>query len=197
MVGNNFGGGKKKFGQFNNSDQKNRINHQIRISPILLIGENGEKIGTVPIGEALRRAEDAGLDLVEIAPNVRPPVCKILNYSKFKYEQSKKEKEAKNKKTAQLKELRLTPRIESNDVMVKCKHARDFLQDGHKVQLVLKFKNRELAHKELGFDVMKQILSDLDDTAVSTGPKMNGNTLICLLEPKEIKDKAEKNQEKI
>ena len=104
MVGN-FGE-KKKFNQFGNSDQKNRINHQIRISPILLIDQNGEKVGTVTTSEALRRAEEVGLDLVEIAPNVRPPVCKILNYSKFKYEQSKKEKDAKKSKSAQLKELR-------------------------------------------------------------------------------------------
>jgi len=195
MVGN-FGE-KKKFNQFGNSDQKNRINHQIRISPILLIDQNGEKVGTVTTSEALRRAEEVGLDLVEIAPNVRPPVCKILNYSKFKYEQSKKEKDAKKSKSAQLKELRLTPRIEANDVMVKCKHARDFLEEGHKVQLVLKFKNRELSHKELGFDVMKQFLTNLGDIGTSVGPKMNGNTLTCLLERKEVKDKAEKNQEKV
>jgi translation initiation factor IF-3 len=177
---------KKKFNQFNNTTDKNRINHQIRISPILLIDENGEKVGTVPVGEALRRAEEAGLDLVEIAPNVRPPVCKILNYSKFKFEQSKKEKDAKqNQKVSQIKELQLTPRIEDHDVQIKCKRAREFLEDGNKVQFVLRYKNRELAHKELGFEVMKKIVATLQDLATPTnGPKLDGKTLICVLEPK-------------
>ena len=143
----------------------------------------------------MRRAEEAGLDLVEIAPNVRPPVCKILNYSKFKYEQSKKEKEAKShQKTSQIKELRLSPRIETNDILIKCRHAREFLNDGHKVQFVLKFNRRELSHKELGFEVMKKIIAELQDVANNASlPKMNGNSLISLLEPKEKEKVQEKN----
>lgn len=174
---------KKKINQF--QQEKNRINHQIRISPVLLIDENGAKVGVISLNEALKKAEEVGLDLVEIAPNVRPPVCKILSYSKFKYEQGKKEKEAKqNQKAVQLKELRLTPRIEDNDILIKCKHAKEFLEDGHKVQFKLKYQRRELAHKEVGWEVMKKIISSLQDVGASNGPKMEGNTLICILEPK-------------
>ena len=175
---------KKKFNSYA-PPEKNKINHQIRATSVLLIDENGAKIGAVSLTDALKRAEVAELDLVEIAPNARPPVCKILNYSKFKYELLKKEKEAKqNQKTSQLKELRLTPRIGDHDLEIKCKCARDFLDEGHKVQFKLKYKNRELAHKEIGFEVMKKIAEQLKECCLSTGPKMDGNTLICILEPK-------------
>jgi translation initiation factor IF-3 len=167
---------------------KNRVDYQIRISPILLIDENGQKVGVVPLSEGLKRAQAAELNLVEISATSRPPVCKIINYSKFKYEQQIKEKENKaNQKQGQLKELQLTPRIEDNDLQVKCRHAKDFIEHGHKVQFKLKYANRELAHKELGFEIMKKICSTLEDCAsVSSPAKLEGKNLICILEPKQI-----------
>jgi translation initiation factor IF-3 len=177
-----------KYHSNHQSSQKSRyrINEQIRISPILTIGVDGEKIGVISADEARRRAREAGLDLVEISPTARPPVCRIMDFGKFKYEQSLKEKQGKQK-GSQLKELRLSPRIADNDIEIKCNAARKFLAEGHKVQLKLKYHRRELAHKDLGFKIINRIVELLSDVGVAQqGAKlMDGNSLSCIVEPKQ------------
>ncbi len=140
-----------------------RFNHQIRISPIRLINQNDEMVGIVPTNEALRLASEAALDLVEVAPTARPPVCKILDYGKFKYQQSKKEDKARShSKAGQLKEVKIkTVRIGEHDLMIKINHAREFLSEGNKVQFTLQFKGREIAHSELGYHIFKKIKEEL------------------------------------
>lgn len=179
----------------NNNNQKSRyrINEQIRFSPVLAIGADGEKIGVISADDARRRAREAGLDLVEISPNARPPVCRIMDFGKFKYEQSLKEKQAKQK-GAQLKELRLSPRIADYDIEIKCNAARKFLAEGHKVQLKLKYTRRELAHKDLGYKIINKIVELLSDvgTAQQSAKLLDGNSLSCIVEPKqkETNDKS-------
>lgn len=165
---------------------RNRINDQIRISPVLLIGENGDKLGIKNLEEAKKLARESGLDLVEIAPTAKPPVCRIMDYGKFKYEENLKQKENKKKqKITQIKELRLSPSIGEHDLNTKINAASRFLEDKMKVQLRLKFERRELLHKEIGFAVIKKVLDLLAEKGVPTmSPKMQGDCIVCLLEPK-------------
>lgn len=149
-------------------------------------------IGIVTTREALRQAGEAGLDLVEISPNADPPVCKILDYGKYKYEQQKKASEARKKqKVVEVKEIQIRPMIGDNDYMVKLKAAKRFLEDGDKVKVVLRFRGREMAHTEIGFGLLKKMIEDLGSAAkVEFEPKMEGRQVMMVLGPVKAADKA-------
>lgn len=142
-------------------------------------------IGVVSLDEALRKAEEAGLDLVEISPNAAPPVCKILDYGKYKYEQQKKANEARKKqKTVDVKEVKIRPSIEEHDYGVKLKNARRFLESGDKVKVSMRFRGREMSHQEIGMEVLERFKSDLEDTGKpEMGPKLEGRQMIMILVP--------------
>jgi translation initiation factor IF-3 len=163
-----------------------RHNEQIRISPIFLINDKDEKIGSVSTAEALRLAREAGLDLVEVAPTARPPVCKILDYGKWRYQQQKKvDKSRSAVRGGQLKELKLkTVKIGDHDLMIKINHAREFLKDGNKVQFTLQFKGREMAHLDLGRDIFVKIKNELFMVSkIERDSKMEGRRMTLVLQP--------------
>ena len=142
------------------------INRQIKAREVQLIGENGEKLGVISFNEALEKAEEKNLDLVLVAPNATPVVCKIMNYGKYKFEQAKKEKEAKKKqKVLEVKEIRVTPNIEEHDFGFKSKNARKFLQDGNKVKITVRFRGRELNYVKLGEEALNKFIDNLSDIA--------------------------------
>jgi len=168
--------------------KKQRINNQIRIPEVRLIDELGEQRGVVPTQEALRIAMEAGLDLVEVAPNANPPVCKILDFGKFKYEQEKKLREArKNQTQIKLKEIRMQPKIEKHDLEFKTKHITDFLAEGNKVKVTIRFRGRELAHTELGRAVLERVLEMLTANEVGynldRSPLMEGRFMSMIISP--------------
>lgn len=150
---------------------------------------DGKQIGIMPIKEALSLAMAAGLDLVEIAPNATPPVCKIMDYGKYKYERSKKAQEAKKKQTIiQVKEIKLRPNTDTHDLEVKKKHIRQFLADGNKVKITVKFRGREMMHKHLGLELLNKITSELSDiSVVESQPSLEGQNLQVLIAPKRDK----------
>jgi len=163
-----------------------RHNEQIRISPIFLIDADDNKVGPTPTAEALRRAREAGLDLVEVAPTARPPVCRIMDYGKWRYQQQKKEDKSRaSSRAGQLKELKLkTVRIGDHDLMIKINHAREFLKEGNKVQFTLQFKGREMAHTELGRDIFRKIKEELWPVSkVERDAKMEGRRMTLVLQP--------------
>jgi len=163
-----------------------RINDKIRFSPVMVIDQEGRNLGALSVEEAKNKARLVSLDLVEVSADVRPPVCKIMDFGKFRYEQSVKERRQKSKqKNLQPKEVRLSPRIAEHDVQTKQRAARKFLEAGHRVNLRLEYKRRENAHKDLGFTVMNKMVEDLEDiSTASNKPKLEGRFLNCLLEPK-------------
>lgn len=167
------------------SQEDLRVNDRIRISPVRLIDQDGEQIGIVATDEARDIAFEAGLDLVEVAPNSRPPVCRIMDYGKYKYEQARKAKEAKKKQhTITVKEIKLRPKIEEHDYGFKMRHARRFLDDGDKVKFTLRFRGREMTHPELGERVLEKIKEDLGDTiVVESDIKREGRTMTMLVGP--------------
>lgn len=144
---------------------EHRINEFIRVPVVRLVDEAGKMVGETPTPEALKMARERGYDLVEVAPEARPPVCKLLDYGKFKYEESKSKKKKAKQHTAELKEVRMRPRTDDHDFHTKLRHAREFLEHGHKVLFTIFFRGREMAHKELGKSRMEQIKKDLDDIA--------------------------------
>jgi len=150
---------------------------------VRVVTDEGEQVGVKPIDEALRLAEDAGLDLVEVAPNANPPVCKIMDFGKYKYELSKKEKSSKKKQvTISVKEIRLRPKIEEHDYDFKMKHARKFLEAGNKVKATVLFRGRELAHKEFGRNLLERLKEDLADIAkVEREPLFEGRNMVMFL----------------
>lgn len=158
----------------------------IRIREVRLIDEKGEQVGVVPTEDALARAQTAGLDLVEVSPRSRPPVCKILDYGKFKYDLRKKEQQ-QNRKTGhgQMKEIRVRPKTGPHDLGVKLKKAREFLDDGNKVMFNVFFRGRERSHTELGEDILKRIVSQLEDVArIEHTPVMDGRRMTMMMLPK-------------
>src|SRR6185295_17041968 len=168
-------------------------NEQIRISPIRLINDKEEQVGIVPTAEALKMAREAALDLVEVAPTARPPVCRIMDYGKWMYQQQKKEdKSRSNSKGGQLKELKIkTVRIGDHDLEIKINHARDFLKEGNKVQFTLQFKGREMAHIDLGRDIFTKIKTELWQVSkIERDNKMEGKRMILVLQPDHKSDKA-------
>lgn len=166
--------------------KEQQINEQIRDREIRLIGENGEQLGIMSAREAQALANEKNLDLVKISPNATPPVCKIMDYGKYKYEAAKKEKESKKKqKVVVLKEIRLRPSIEDNDLKTKAKNAAKFLESGDKVKVAVRFRGRELGHKEIGYQVIKAFVEMVGDAGTpDKDPKFEGNSLVLTLEPK-------------
>lgn len=168
-------------------DQQHQINEAIRAREVRLIDANGDQAGIVPLRDALRMAQEQNLDLVNIAPQAKPPVCRIMNYGKFRYEQSKREKETrKNQKIIQIKEVRLSASIEENDVQTKLKHVIKFLQHGDKVKLSIRFRGREITHQELGRKVLDRVAQEVKEIAdVERQPKLEGRQMIMILNPKQ------------
>ena len=162
-----------------------RANEAIRVKEVRLILADGENVGVVSIKEALAKAQNAGLDLVEISPGAVPPVCKILDFGKYKYELQKRKNEAKKKqKVVEVKELKLTPMIDVHDYEVKLKSAKRFLTDGNKVKFTLKFRGREMAYQNQGMDVLNRLREDLNELGkVDQEPKLEGKTLGMLIVP--------------
>ncbi|MCS6931977.1 MAG: translation initiation factor IF-3 [Acetobacteraceae bacterium] len=163
-----------------------RVNEEIRVPQVRLIGQNGEMIGVMSAREALMRAFDAGLDLVEISPNAVPPVCKILDYGKYKYEQQKKASEARKKqKIVEIKEIKVRPNIDDHDYDVKMRQMRGFIEGGDKVKVTLRFRGREMAHQDLGAKVLERIRTDLADLVkVEQFPRLENRQMIMVLAPK-------------
>ena len=160
-----------------------RINRAIRVPEVRLIDEEGAQLGVVPTAQALEMARARDLDLVEVAANAVPPVCKLLDYGRFKYEQTKKERDAKkNQHTSELKELRLRPRTDDHDLDVRSRAARRFIEEGHKVRLLVRFRGREAAHPQIARAQIDRIASSLNDIAVvEQGPLMEGRAMYAIL----------------
>jgi translation initiation factor IF-3 len=163
-----------------------RVNEQIGVPEVRLIDENGDNIGVVSRDDALTRAEEAGLDLVEVSPGATPPVCKILDYGRFKYEDQKKKSEArKRQKTIDVKEIKMRPNIDQHDYEVKMRSIQRFLADGDKVKVTLRFRGREMAHQELGLKVLDRVRQELDEVAkVEQFPKLEGRQMIMVMAPR-------------
>ena len=165
------------------------INEQIRDKEILLIGEHGEKLGIMSARDAFKLAQDAELDLVKIAPTAKPPVCKIIDYGKYRYELLRKEKEAKKKqKVIEVKEVRLSPNIDTNDLNTKTSAARKFLEKGNKVKVTLRFRGREMAHMNQSKYILDEFAQSLADIAVIDKPsKVEGRSMVMFLTAKALK----------
>ncbi|MCX7367542.1 MAG: translation initiation factor IF-3 [Alphaproteobacteria bacterium] len=163
-----------------------RINDEIRVPQVRLIDDAGEMIGVMSAREALIRAYDLGLDLVEISPNAVPPVCKILDYGKYKYEQQKKANEARKKqKVVEIKEIKVRPNIDDHDYDVKMKQMKNFIGEGDKVKVTLRFRGREMAHQELGVKVLERIRNDLTELVkVEQMPKLENRQMVMVVSPK-------------
>ena len=162
-----------------------RMNREIRVPEVRLVDENGEMVGVVPTREAFQRAQDAGLDLVEISPQAVPPVCKILDYGKFKFEQDKKAAEAKKKqKVIEVKEIKLRPAIGQHDYDIKLKQAKKFLEEGDKIKFTLRFRGRELARTDLGMEVLKRVQAELEgQVRIEFAPRFEGRQVTMIVAP--------------
>lgn len=162
------------------------INEQIRDKEVRVIGENNEQLGIMSVEEAMKLAEEAGVDLVKIAPNAAPPVCRIIDYGKFRYEQARKEKEARKKqKVIEIKEIRLSPNIDTNDLNTKIAAAKKFLQKGDRVKVTLRFRGREMAHMNNSKYILDDFAEALADVAVvEKAPKVEGRSLTMFLTEK-------------
>lgn len=159
------------------------INEQIRDKEVRVIGPDGEQIGVMSSKEAYFKAKDAGLDLVKISPNAKPPVCKIVDYGKYRYEQARRAKEAKKKqRTIETKEIRLSPNIDTNDLNTKVNQARKFLSKGNKLKVTLRFRGREMAHKDVGREILDSFYEQLKEVAAVDKPaKMEGRSMVMFL----------------
>ncbi|MDR0291133.1 MAG: translation initiation factor IF-3 [Treponema sp.] len=171
------------------SDKDLRINEQIRVRTVRLIQDGGDQQGIMPIQDALDMAREAGLDLVEVAPQAVPPVVKILDYGKFKFENEKKVRDSKKKqKILKLKEIRMQPKIDDHDLDFKSKHVKTFLGEGNKVKVTVRFRGRELAHTELGLVVLKDVLARIEgEYVMDKPPAMEGRFMSMVLSPKSKK----------
>jgi len=170
-------------------DKDIRINGEIDASQVRLVGEDGSQLGIVSLREAISKAEEAELDLVEIAPMAQPPVCKIMDYGKFKYHEQKKQHEAKQKqKLIQVKEVKFRPRTDEADYQVKLKNLIRFLSEGDKTKVTLRFRGREMAHQEFGLELLKRVEADLIELGnVEQYPKLEGRQMVMVLAPKKKK----------
>ena len=162
-----------------------RVNREIQVPKVRLVDENGEMVGIVSIDEALKRAQSVGIDLIEVSPNAEPPVCKILDAGKYKYEAQKRKAEAKKKqKVVQVKEIKMRPGIDQHDYDVKMRNVFKFLDNGDKVKITLRYRGREMAHQELGMEVLQRVKADTVEVAkVEHQPKMEGRQMIMILGP--------------
>ncbi len=163
-----------------------RINDQIRAREVRLIDENGTNVGVVSRADAMQRATDTGLDLVEISPDADPPVCKILDVGKYKFQEQKKAAEARKKqKVVEIKEIKMRPNIDDHDYDVKMKAIRRFFDEGDKVKVTLRFRGREMAHQDLGMDVLRRVKTDTEAIAkVESEPRFEGRQMVMVLAPK-------------
>ncbi len=161
------------------------MNRQIRISPVRVISPEGEQLGILPIERAQEIAEEQGLDLVEVAPMARPPVCRIMDYGKFKYEEQRQQREARKKQHhVQIKEVKMRPGIEDHDFDFKLRHARRFLEEGNKVKLTMMFRGRQMAHPEFGRQVLDRVSQALQDISkVESHPMMEGRSMVMMIAP--------------
>jgi translation initiation factor IF-3 len=164
-----------------------RVNERIRVPQVRVIGDDGTQVGVLPVREALTLAQSKGLDLVEVSPTARPPVCRIMDYGKFKYEQNRRARKAKKKQhQMQLKEIKMRPKIEEHDYSFKVQHARQFLEARDKVKLTVTFRGREIAHQEIGHRLIQKVIAALADVStVESPPRSEGRTLTSVLMPKQ------------
>jgi translation initiation factor IF-3 len=162
-----------------------RTNRRIKAREVRVVGPDAEQLGVLPIDQALARAQELGMDLVEVSPMAKPPVCKIMDYGKFKYLEKKKQNEAKKKQVVvQLKEVKLRPRTEEHDYDVKIKKVREFLAEANKARITVMFRGREMSHRELGQKVLQRVIEDLRDVAViESAPRMEGRQMFMILAP--------------
>ena len=170
-----------------------RINEEIRVREVRLVGETGEQLGIYPIKDALREATEKGLDLVEVAPNAKPPVCRLMDYGKFRYEQSKRERESRKKqKIVTVKEVKIRPKIDDHDLDFKTKNAERFLKDGDKVKVTVMFRGREITRPVLGKALCEKMAEILKETAnVEKEAKLEGRNMIMILTPKHDSERAQ------
>lgn len=181
-----------------------RVNNRIRVPEVLVVGEDGSNLGVLSTQDALRRAREAGLDLVEINPKGQPPVCKILDFGKYKYEESRKKRETKRKQTVvEVKEIKLRPKTDEHDLAVKIRNARRFLEDGNKVKVICRFRGREITHPEIARKQLEEIVHGTTELSnVELSPTMEGRTMALVLAPKQAilqrvaQEKARKEQER-
>ncbi|MDP3188811.1 MAG: translation initiation factor IF-3 [Limnobacter sp.] len=168
------------------AEKKNRTNEEIRIPEVRLIGIEGEQLGIVKTPDALRMAEEGGVDLVEIAPQAVPPVAKLMDYGKFRYQEQKKAAEAKSKqKQVQIKEIKFRPGTDDGDYNVKLKNLTRFLEDGDKCKVTLRFRGREMAHQDIGARLLERVRTDLDEIGVvEQMPKMEGRQMVMMIAPR-------------
>jgi translation initiation factor IF-3 len=184
----NQGSGLRKGGKLI-SDKNLRVNQAIRAREIRVIDETGKQVGVMPVYEALRLAQDRNLDLVEVAPNAHPPVCRIIDFGKFMYERTKKEREAKKgQKSIEVKELRIRPKTNWYHTGFKLKRVREFLKDGNKIRVRVLFRAREITHLAIGREIMEKVAVELADAAsIEQPPQMDGKSLVMLLMPGAMK----------
>lgn len=166
-----------------------RINREIRSANVRVINEEGEQLGVISLNEALENAEKAGMDLVEVSPNAEPPVCKIMDYGKYRYKQSKKLHDAKKSQTVvHVKEIRLRPKTEEHDIQVKIKHIKKFLEQHDKVKISMVFRGREISFTEIGKKLMEQIRAQLiEHCVVDQEPRLEGRSMVMIVSPKKNK----------
>ncbi|OUN01016.1 MAG: translation initiation factor IF-3 [Firmicutes bacterium ZCTH02-B6] len=164
-----------------------RVNGEIRVREVRVISPEGEQLGIMPIREALLLAQERNLDLVEVAPNAQPPVCRIMDYGKFRYEQSKRERDVRKKQKAiTVKELRMTPKIDTHDFQIKLRNAERFLRDGDKVKITVRFRGREIVHADLARDKLADLANQLQGVSlVERPPRLEGRQMIMILAPKQ------------
>jgi translation initiation factor IF-3 len=162
------------------------INQAIRAREVRVVGAESEQLGILPLSEALALAESQHLDLVEVSPTAVPPVCRIMDYGKFKYQQSKRQQEARKKQVQiQLKEIKLRPKTDDHDILFKIKHARRFLEEGNKAKITVVFRGREITHNELGLQALERFTTELEDICtVEVRPKMEGRNMYIIVAPK-------------
>jgi translation initiation factor IF-3 len=163
-----------------------RINEGIRVREVRVVSADGEQLGVMPIQQALETARSQELDLVEVAPEAQPPVCRIMDFGKYKYTQARRQKEARKKQTTiMVKEVKMGPKTEKHDFDFKVKHVRRFLEEGHKAKVTVRFKGREMAHTELGWKMLQKMVESVQDLAnVENNPRMEGRMLHIMLAPK-------------
>ena len=166
--------------------EKTRINSEITSKEVRLIDENGEQLGILLTQEALEKAQDKGLDLVEVAKDTNPPVCKIMNYGKYRYQMTKKEaRSRKHQKQIQVKEMKFRPKTDEHDFNFKLNHIKRFIEKGNLVKIHVHFRGREITHNELGKEILERVIQELgDDITIESEPKMEGRNLVVLIAPK-------------
>lgn len=179
------------------SKREHRLNNEIRVREVRLIDETGKQLGIYPTREALQVAMERGVDLVEVSPAARPPVCRLMDYSKFMYEKARRDREARRaQKQIEVKEIQVRPKTAEHDVGFKMSHARKFLQEGNKIRVRVRFRGREIAHADLAVELMKRVAEELGDVAsVELTPRLEGNSMIMILTPAKVDARAEAKAE--